>query len=63
MGSLSLVIYFVPTIVAMVREHHNRVAIIVLNLLVGWTIIGWVIALVWAFTMVPASREPAAKSN
>ena len=43
-------LYFLPTIVALVRHHRNRLSIIILNLLVGWTFIGWVIALVWAFT-------------
>ena len=42
--------YFLPTIVAHVREHHNTLAIGVLNLLLGWSAIGWIVALVWAFT-------------
>jgi Superinfection immunity protein len=41
-------VYFLPTIVA--ARHPNSSAIFVLNLLLGWTFIGWVIALVWAFT-------------
>ena len=41
-------IYFLPTIVA--GRHHNSGAIFLLNLLLGWTFIGWVIALVWACT-------------
>ena len=48
--------YFLPWIVATVRDHHNRGAIAVLNLLLGWTFLGWVIALVWACTVV--RREP-----
>jgi len=52
-------IYFLPTIVA--GRHHNSSAIFVLNLLLGWTFIGWVIALVWACTKPRYSdqwREP-----
>ena len=45
-------IHFVPTFVAFAQQHHNRVAIFVLNLFLGWTGIGWVIALVWALTAV-----------
>jgi hypothetical protein len=44
------VIYFVPAIVAIYRHHRNRVAIRVTNLLLGWTLIGWVVAFIWACT-------------
>jgi len=47
---LSLVIYGIPTFV---REHHNRAAILALNLLLGWTIIGWSGTLVWSLTNPP----------
>lgn len=40
--------YFVPSIVAFSRNKINRIAILMLNLFLGWTVIGWVIALVWA---------------
>jgi len=43
-----LAIYFLPTIVG--RDKRNAGAIFVLNLFLGWTLIGWVIALVWACT-------------
>lgn len=46
-------IYFVPTMVARHHLHHQAQAIFILNLVAGWTFIGWVIALVWAF-MRPA---------
>lgn len=43
-------IYFVPSIVAESRRHRNKNAIFILNLLLGWTFLGWVAALVWAAT-------------
>ena len=43
-----LPIYFVPTIIAAIRQTRNLVAIIVVNLLSGWTFLGWVVSLVWA---------------
>jgi len=46
----SLFFYFVPTIVAMSKRKANTGAIFVLNLLAGWSGIGWLVALVWAFT-------------
>ena len=48
--AILLLIYFLPALVAHSEKHHNATAIFVLNLLLGWTFIGWVIALVWAVT-------------
>ena len=47
--ALALVIYFIPTIVAWNRGHQNTMAIGVANLFLGWTFLGWVVCLVWAF--------------
>lgn len=43
-------IYFMPTIVAAIDKKQNAAAIFLLNLFLGWTLIGWVAALVWAAT-------------
>ena len=51
---LVVVGYFLPAFVANVRQHRNATAILVLNLFLGWTFIGWVGALVWSFTNSPA---------
>ena len=48
----------VPSIVAYVRELDNRIQIYVLNVLTFWTVIGWVVAMVWACKHVPASEHP-----
>ena len=48
--AISAGIYFVPAIVAKVRDHRNLLAIGMLNLFLGWTLIGWVAALVWSCT-------------
>jgi Superinfection immunity protein len=45
-------VYLVPAIVAVERRHHNADAIAILNIFLGWTFIGWVVALVWACTAV-----------
>jgi hypothetical protein len=42
--------YFLPLIVALARGHRQKLAIGVLNFLLGWTLIGWVVAMVWACT-------------
>lgn len=43
---LSMLLYFLPTIFA--RDKHDVMAIFIVNLLFGWTIIGWFVALIWA---------------
>lgn len=43
-------LYFLPTLIAEIRGKVNASAIFVLNLFLGWTFIGWVVSLVWAFT-------------
>lgn len=45
---IGLVLYFVPTIVAFNRHSRHRVPILIVNLLLGWTLIGWIATLVWA---------------
>lgn len=40
--------YFTPTIIAISRNHVNKLGIFLLNLLLGWSIIGWILALVWS---------------
>lgn len=52
MSFLILFLYFVPSFVAFLRNHHNRWAILLLNVFLGFTMIGWVIALIWSATMV-----------
>ena len=51
-----LVLYFLPTMTAEGRGHHQLLAILMLNLLLGWTALGWIAALVWACT-APATRS------
>ena len=53
LGLLAFVIYFLPAIVAASRGHHNSNAIFLLNLFLGWTFLGWVLALVWSATSSP----------
>jgi hypothetical protein len=42
------VLYFLPAVLAFARNKRDTVSILLLNLFLGWTFIGWVIALVWA---------------
>lgn len=44
------VLYFLPAMIALSRNHANLSAITVTNLLLGWTCFGWIGAMVWAHT-------------
>src|SRR3954469_21723117 len=43
-----LPLYVLPTILAWKKTH--RTPILLLNLFLGWTLLGWIAALVWAFS-------------
>ncbi len=52
-----IIVYFIPSIVAGARRKRNTGAVFALNLFLGWTLLGWVVALVWALTVdQPAPR-------
>ncbi|HEY1878442.1 MAG TPA: superinfection immunity protein [Caulobacteraceae bacterium] len=50
---LLIAAYFLPTIVAVCRRHPNAVGIGLLNLTLGWTVLGWIGALIWSSTAQP----------
>ena len=60
---LGLALYFVPWIVALSRDHHQRLAIGILNLVAGWSVVGWIVALVWACTVVRQAAPPAPRAS
>ena len=47
-GIAVLIIHFLPSYIAYSRDHKSKGLILILNLLMGWTVIGWVILMVWA---------------
>jgi len=54
-----LAFYFLPAFIALLRGKRNAGALAVLNLLLGWTLVGWVVALVWALTNDAQTPPPA----
>jgi Superinfection immunity protein len=49
--------YFVPTVEAARLRHYNFGAIFMTNLLLGWTVLGWIVALIWSMTKPPPERR------
>ena len=47
---LALFMYFAPGIVAKKRGKKNADAILLLDFLLGWTVLGWIAAMIWAVT-------------
>ena len=58
-----LVFYFAPTLIALLRGHPNMAPIIVVNFFLGWTLVGWVVALAWAFTAQERHRADYGRSR
>lgn len=54
---LILFVYLIPAFVAKRRDHINKKAILILNIFLGWTFIGYVVALIWAFTNPSANAK------
>ena len=56
-----VVAYVSPSIVAVRYKHPQSQAVAALNVLLGWTLIGWVLSLVWALTAAgPIGASPPA---
>lgn len=45
----ALCLYFLPSIEARINAQPNFMSIFIVNLLLGWTLIGWVVAISWAY--------------
>lgn len=54
----SIALYFMPALIAWHRHHPRLMPIMVLNFIGGWTVVGWVVAIVWAVTS-PESQATA----
>lgn len=57
---LALSLYFVPAMIAVGRRHVNALPILLTNLYVGWTVLGWIAALIWALSNTVAAAPATA---
>lgn len=52
LGVIALGVFLIPSFVAFSRRHRNRWLILVLNLALGATVIGWLVALIWSLNKI-----------
>lgn len=43
-----LFMYFLPTVIAAIRKHRQLGPIAAINVLLGWTVLGWIGAFIWS---------------
>jgi hypothetical protein len=60
-------IYMLPSIFILLRKIHkkpilNRWNLVVFNFILGWTVVAWVISMIWSIT-VGTKYERAVKEN
>lgn len=56
-SALAAFLYFLPWVIAVERRATTANGIILLDVLAGWTFIGWVVALVWAVSAPTSGSE------
>ena len=55
--AVSAVVYFLPTIIALKRNTSNKTAAILVDIFLGWSFVGWIIALVLSLTGVKLPKN------
>ncbi len=53
----SVVLYTLPSVIACATKHPSRTAICFVNWFLGWTILGWLIAMIWSLAGLDARRN------
>ena len=55
--ALALALFVLPTVVAFSRRAENTLAIFLLNVFLGWTVVAWIVLLVWALVARPRTTS------
>lgn len=56
-------IYLLPALLATWRRHPNVIVIWLINIFLGWTLIGWIVALVWSLNGPKPASGTAGNRN
>ena len=54
---VGIVVYVLPCYIALERQHHLRRLICAIDILLGWTVVGWVVALAMSLSGVRKSAK------
>jgi hypothetical protein len=63
--AILIFLYLLPAWIAWSRKHQNKGPIILIDVFLGWTVIGWIVALIWSVgstkkdTVVVLPAQPA----
>lgn len=54
-----VIVYLLPSLLALMRRHRSLPAIVFVNTVLGWTVVGWFWAMIWSLTgnVRPSSRD------
>ena len=52
---VAVIAYFIPFYIALIRNHYRKALIFLLNLIFGWSGIGWIVLLI--YSIVSKSRK------
>jgi hypothetical protein len=55
--SMLFIMYWLPTIIAIARQTHSALGVFLVNFLLGWTVLGWVLALIWSLAADNRTHE------
>jgi Na+/H+-dicarboxylate symporter len=55
--TILFVMYWLPTIIAIVRRTPSALGVAAINFFLGWTVIGWFVALIFALATSPATER------
>lgn len=54
-----VIVYLLPSLLALMRRHRSLPAIVFVNTVLGWTVVGWFWAMIWSLTgnVRPSPRD------
>jgi hypothetical protein len=62
-GLAAVAVYMLPTIIGSIRKVVNVGSVFAINLLLGWTLLGWAIALAMALRTNPPYANPQVRQQ